>query len=48
MSKLISSKCINKTGWKAKVNLEEGLYKTYKDFLKIMHVLKKLIFLLTY
>ena len=34
MSKLISSKRINRTGWKAKVNLEEGLIKTYKDFLK--------------
>ena len=34
MSKLISSKRINKTGWKAKVHLEEGLYKTYKDFKK--------------
>lgn len=34
MSKLISSKRINRTGWKAKVNLEEGLITTYKDFLK--------------
>ena len=34
MSKLISSKRINRTGWKAKVNLEEGLIITYKDFLK--------------
>ena len=34
MSKLISSRRINRTGWKAKVNLEEGLIKTYKDFLK--------------
>ena len=34
MSKLISSKRISKTGWKAKVNLKEGLIKTYEDFLK--------------
>lgn len=34
MSKLISSKLINRTGWKAKVDLEEGLITTYKDFLK--------------
>jgi len=32
--KFIDSQLINKIGWKPKVNLEEGLIKTYADFLK--------------
>ena len=30
--KLISSKLINKLGWKKKMNLKKGLTKAYKDF----------------
>ncbi len=33
--KLLNSHRIKKLGWEAKVNLKEGLSKTYKDYLKI-------------
>jgi GDP-L-fucose synthase len=32
--KIMDSYKINKMGWKPKINLEEGLNKSYEDFLK--------------
>ena len=32
--KLMDSKCLQNLGWHPKVNIEDGLLKTYKDFLK--------------
>ena len=32
--KLLNSEVLKKTGWKPKINLDEGLYLTYKEFLK--------------
>ena len=31
--KLLDSKLLNSLGWKSKISLEEGLLKTYKEFL---------------
>jgi len=33
--KLIDSKLINKLGWKPKVSLEDGLFRAYRDYIKI-------------
>ena len=33
-SKLIDSQLLNSLGWKPKINLKDGLLKTYKDFLR--------------
>ena len=32
--KLIDSQCLNSLGWRPKINLKDGLLKTYKDFLE--------------
>lgn len=41
LRKLMDSSRLNDLGWQAKVNLKEGLVKTYQDFLKNSEVLRK-------
>ena len=41
MKKLMDSSRLNSLGWQAKVNLKDGLVKTYKDFLENYETLRK-------
>ena len=38
--KILDSSVLKSLGWKAKINLEEGLNRTYSDFLKNYHDLR--------
>ena len=42
MRKFLDSKVINSLGWKPKFNLKQGLINTYKYFLKINVIYKKI------
>ena len=35
--KLLDVSCVEKSGWQAKISLEEGIRSTYKDYLQIMN-----------